>query len=140
MGSESHANAMTEVALALAMGIFSILVLALVSMGAGFAAGVESAIPAAEPVEFRQSAQAAATNGAPKGGTVVIHYRGRFYDAELAPVDPAGLAGDGELVVAIDPDATAAEAVALTARLAGRNIVITTLTPEWIQTLKEFQP
>lgn len=140
MGNDSHANAMTEVALALAMGIFSILVLALVSMGVGFSAGSEAFIPAAEGIEFRQSFPGQATVGAAHKGMVLMHHRGRFYDAELALVDPSGLPSDEELVIAIDPTATATEAVTLTTRFAGRNVVITTLTPEWLQTLKEIQP
>ena len=140
MGNDSHANAMTEVALALAMGIFSILVLALVSMGAGFTVGVESAFPATDRAEVRASVQHKDEAAVAGGGAVVIHYRGRFFDVELNPIDPTAMSADGELIVAVDPAATAAEVIALTNDLADRNVVITTLTPEWLQTLKEFQP
>ena len=121
-------NPMAEIALALSMAFFSVLVLALVSMRAG-------AAPEAigEGLDLRPAA-AAGEAAAPE--TLLIHWQDHLYDTDLRPVDPAGLAA-GPLVLAVAPDLPVAEAVALRARFAGRELTVTALDGRWLTRLKE---
>ncbi len=118
-------NPMAEIALALSMAFFSLLVLALVSMRAGEGATAADMVVAA-------SGGAAA----PAPRTVLVHWRGRLLDPRLNPVDPDGLPG-GPLVLAVAPDLPVAEAVALRQRFAGRDLTVTALDARWLERLKE---
>jgi hypothetical protein len=118
-------NPMAEIALALSMAFFSILVLALVSMRAGDGAQV---------VGVALAAASAAPAPAPQ--TVLVHWQGRLLDAALKPVSADELP-DGPLVLAVAPDLPVAEAVALRQRFAGRDLTVTALDARWLDRLKE---
>ena len=126
-------NAMTEVALALAMGFFSILVLALVSMGAGRVLEPQAASTPPPAVISLTPSQAAARTPVPSDApdTLVIYHAGRFYDAELRPLDPAGLAAEGRVVLAFAPDLPLSEVMAAQARITAPNLVASTLNGRW---------
>ncbi len=113
MGDGSHNNAMAECALALAMAFFSIRVLTMVSMGAGVAARPAGSPPAAERISLRPStpSEAAAQNETTGQGTIIIHYRGRFYDRDLTPLTPENIPSDGHTILAIDPLSSDGESV-----------------------------
>jgi hypothetical protein len=138
-------NAMTEIALALAMGFFSIMVVAMVSLGAGDGAAGAKARPEPLTVELIQADPSGDGRRAPDAEqaetVVVVYHGGRFLDAELAPIDPAGVrSGAGKRVIlALPPDLPMAEA--LEARRAMTNAVpiVAALTPEWMTTLEETQ-
>lgn len=86
--SESHySNAMTEIALALAIAFFSIMVLTMLSMGAEFQS-VPSVAAAAERLELAPSALPAegAAGNVTAAETVLLHYDGRFLDTDLGNV------------------------------------------------------
>ena len=118
-------NPMAEIALALSMAFFSILVLALVSMRAGD--GAESADVAVA---------AAAPGPAPARQTILVHWQGRLLDISLRPITVANLP-DGPLVLAVAPDLPVAEAVALRQRFAGRDLTVAALDARWLDRLKE---
>ena len=127
MDEADGGNPMAEIALALSMAFFSILVLALVSMRAGdgtVAAGV--ALAAASP-------DAAA---APARQTVLVHWQGRLLDTQLRPVSADNLPA-GPLVLAVAPDLPVAAAVALRQRFAGHELTVTALDGRWLARLKE---
>lgn len=132
MQDGSQDNAMTEVALALAMGFFSILVLTLVSMGAGRAVAPPAAAPPPAVVSLSPS-RAAASPPAPYGepDTLVIYHAGRFYDADLQPIDPDGIAAQGRVVLAFAPDLPLSEVMAAQARIDLPNLVASTLDVRW---------
>ena len=126
--SESHySNAMTEIALALAMAFFSIMVLTMLSVGAEFqpSPAAASAPDAAARLDLAPSAPS--TAAASSEETLVIHYRGRFLDAQLAAGDPQTLAASGAIVLAIDPALAIAEAVAICEQIPTTDLVVTTL-------------
>jgi hypothetical protein len=122
-------GAMTEVALALAMGFFSILVLTLVSIGGG--AG-ES--PSYEAIHLVQTAPDGRASVLPTTDDVIVIFDGeRFLDTDLNPVDPAAVPGDSErrIVLAVDPAVRLADVMAARARFAATNLVIANLDRSW---------
>ncbi len=140
--SESHySNAMTEIALALAMAFFSIMVLTMLSMGAEFQSAPSPAA-AAERLDLAPSALPAdgAADNVAAEETVLLHFRGRFLDAKLQPVDPQTLPADGIIVLAIDPALPIAEAVEIRERIPTTNLVVTTLDARWLEALEEVSP
>jgi len=122
-------GAMTEVALALAMGFFSILVLALVSMGGG--AG-ES--PSYQAIHLVQTSSDRPTSVLPTKNDVIVIFDGaRFLDTDLNPLDPAAVTADGgrRIVLAVDPSVRLADVMAARARIAVSNLVIANLDDRW---------
>ncbi|MEQ9643479.1 MAG: hypothetical protein RIM84_25900 [Alphaproteobacteria bacterium] len=122
-------NPMAEIALALAMAFFSLLVLALVSMRAG--EGVSSSQVAAGMVLAASGGAAA-----PAPRQVLVHWRGRLLDPQLNDIEPERLPA-GPLILAVAPDLPVAEAVALRQRFTGRDLTVTALDARWLERLKE---
>lgn len=120
-------GAMTEVALALAMGFFSILVLTLVSMGGG-----ES--PSYQAVHLVQTSSERTSSVLPEIDDVIVIFDGeRYLDTDLNPLDPASVTTDGEqrIVLAIDPSVRLADVMAARSRIAVSNLVIANLDDRW---------
>lgn len=138
MTESYYSNAMVEIALALAMAFFSIMVLTMVSMGTGF-----QDAPAIPPVAFEAITVAPAASSTSESlesdAVVIVHYQDRFYDAELEPVDPSTITGQRRVVLAIAPSMSMTEAIALRERIAASDVIITTLSEDWLRTLKEIQ-
>ncbi|HJM49224.1 MAG TPA: hypothetical protein QGF63_05170 [Alphaproteobacteria bacterium] len=134
MHDGQHSNAMTEIALALAMAFFSIMVLTMVSMGAGLQAGAAPASDAGMALK-RSAGESARGRPLPSEAVLVVHYGGRFLDAEFRPLDPARITGT--VVLAIAPNLTMVEAIAVRQRLAVADLTVTTLDNRWIEALKE---
>ncbi len=143
MHSEYQSNAMTEIALALAMAFFSIMVLAMLSMGSAMQAqsahapGLEEGIRLASPAAAGTEAASVRAVAADK---MIVHWRGRFYDSALQPIEPARLAATGLRVLAIAPDLSISEAMAVREMIATVNLEVTTLDARWMKTLEERDP
>jgi len=131
----SQGNAMTEIALALAMGFFSLLVLALVSMGAG--RGLETSAAAAMLAPPAAAAPARDTTEVTPEDIVLIYFQGGFLDTELKAVVPEGFDGARRIVLACAPDVPLAEAMAARARVGGENLVVSTLDEAWLGALAD---
>lgn len=132
-------NAMTEIALALAMGFFSLMVLTLISMGAGqgnkTAPDVVALAPMADPAQS-SSAETATSND-----LIIIFDGKRFLDTKMRPVDPQtviqSMAGPARRVVlALDPSLPLKEAMAARARVNAPNLVVSSLDKRWIAALR----
>ncbi len=122
-------GAMTEVALALAMGFFSILVLTLVSIGGG-----SSDSRSYEAIHLVQTAPESPATVFPTNDDVIVIFDGeRFLDTDLNPLDPATVPIDGErrIVLAIDPAVPLADVMVARARFAATNLVIANLDSRW---------
>jgi hypothetical protein len=147
-----YENPMAEIALALAMGFFAIMVLAIVSMTAGHA---QAALDKEESLRFVAAvlqpaageSRSAATRTAPELDELIIFYQGRFLDSELRPVDPAalssGLAGarpGAPIVLAIPPDISLAAAMDARAGIDREDVVVATLDQRWLQALERSAP
>lgn len=135
-----YGNAMTEIALALAMAFFSVMVLAMVSMGAAQPETAE-APEMVNPARFEivRSEPNAAQSPLPDDTRIVIFHHNRFFDTDLKDFDIAGVGPDDTVILAIDPALALADAVVALTRLKAANITVTTLDPRWLRTLKEIK-
>ena len=122
---------MTEIALALAMGFFSIMVLTIISMGAAPQKGQAVAAAVLTPSSNAESAVSLKTED-----TVVIYYQGRFLDTQMNPVDPATVKASGRLILAIDPGLPLGEAMTAREQVASDRLVVSTLNNEWLRALQ----
>ncbi len=139
-----YGNAMTEIALALAMAFFSVMVLAMVSMGADApnsdrAAANAAVQTAAASLAVVRSEPGSKTAASDIKSRLVIYHRNRFLDADLAELDPQGLAPDADIVLAIDPALALAEAITVRERITVGKITVTTLDARWMRKLKEIE-
>ncbi len=132
-------NAMTEIALALAMGFFSIMVLTMVSMGAGAKTDAAPAV-AAMLAPAQEDAKPAALAEVGGDDVFVVFHRGRFFDRELRPLDPAGIAPSSRVILALDPRLPMADAVAARGRIDVPDLIVSTLDARWLETLKRLNP
>lgn len=137
MRNGSQDNPMTEIALALATGFFSIMILTMVSMGAGF----RDSKPASALV------LAPAATGAPSSATVapdrqdiIIFHEGRFLDADLNAVDPAAVRSRDGLVLAVAPSLSLARVMEARIRLAAPGLIVSILDARWMTALQRVSP
>lgn len=132
-------NAMTEIALALAMGFFSLMVLTLISMGAGQGTAKTPDVVALAPLADR--AQPSSSETATSDDLILIFDGKRFLDTDMRPVDPQtviqSMTGPARRVVlALDPSLPLKEAMAARARVNAPNLVISSLDKRWIKALR----
>ena len=139
MSGGAQENAMTEIALAMAMGFFSVMVLTAMSMGVSAPAGKS-------PAQAMISAAIADSGPAPATGTVdkltkkdvlVIFDGSRFFGRDLKPFDLAAIDGTKRVVLAVTPDLSMAQAIAARRKIAASRLVITTLDGNWRRALRE---
>ena len=136
MHDGSQGNAMTEIALALAMGFFSILVLALMSMGAATAPKADAANSALILKPALAETGAAEAPTASPDDQIVIYHRGRLLGPDLAPVTLESLTPDKRVVLAFDPAVPLDEVMGIYARLARSDLVVSTLDARWLARLE----
>ncbi|NQW09695.1 MAG: hypothetical protein HQ481_07430 [Alphaproteobacteria bacterium] len=126
-------HAMTEIALALAMGFFCILVLALISMGAGtseLTPRVVDALRVAAP-------GSASARPLDSDETLLIHHNGRFLDAQGRLVALAAMPRSGRVVLAVDPARPMDAALAARALVPAEEVTLAPLDAAWLATLAE---
>ncbi|RED53536.1 hypothetical protein [Aestuariispira insulae] len=136
--SYSADSAMTEIALALAMGFFSIMVLTMVSMGAG--SGQEkAAAQAVMSVELAPAKPDASENSGKAEPAaediIVIYHEGSFFDADLKDLDPMDLPPDGRVILAMPPSLPMVEALEIRSRFNRDNLIVSTLDARWMEAL-----
>ncbi len=134
MDTVGSGNAMTEIALALAMGFFSIMVLTMVSMGAGNGDAAEAV--AAQLAAPKADAERAAVVTRTEDDLILIYHAGRLMDADLAPVALAEVPTDRRIILAVDPTISMEEAIRIRASLATADLVVSTLDKRWLQRLE----
>jgi len=142
----SQNNALVEIALALAMAFFSIMVVAMVSMSVSDSRSwpLQSVNgDASGGINIRPSSQS--RKGPPSPGDIipikpedlVIYYKGKFFDPSLSELDHSRLVGNTIKVLAVNPSISAAEAVRVRGRITSNSLVVTLLNDEWLKILKE---
>ena len=150
-------NAMTEIALALAMGFFAIMILTLVSMGAGSGLKSDATQKADENTAFISAAlapsksqhkseqldQAKGVSTTQDQDRLIVFYQGQFLDEKLTPVDLNNLSTmmQGRVILALDPNLPMAEALEIRNQITAQNLVISALDQAWLDRLSaEFKP
>lgn len=133
----SQGNAMTEIALALAMGFFSLMVLAMVSMGAG--RGKETDVMAAILAPLASKATNQGATGLGPQDIVLIYFEGGFLDTELQAVEPGGFDGARRIVLAFAPDVSLAEAMTARSQVSSERLVVSTLDDAWLSALADLK-
>lgn len=135
-------NAMTEIALALAMGFFSLMVLTLISMGVGQGEAKSPAVLALAPSDISSSGPSTrSAQSDPQKDLIIIFDGKRFLDTGLKPVDPEtviqSMTGPARRVVlALDPSVPLRDAMAARARVTAPNLVVSTLDDRWVKALE----
>ena len=132
-------QAMTEIALALSMAFFCLMVLSLVAVG----------VPNSQvqtPVQMPFDTPMMQLNDSPLRDTLttdtegrwVIYFHQAFYDLELKVLDPAELV-QGRLLLAVAPDLDLQQLLAAQAQINSPDVSITLLDDAWISRLEELQ-
>ena len=139
-------SAMTEIALALAMGFFSIMVLTIISMGSGSAPAGQKIqnIALVEPVDRTDQATGSENSRKPrkpKKQKIIIFDGKRFLDTELRPIDIGTINSSGEskdvvTVLAMPPEISIKAAMAARKRLKVDNLVVSHLNDAWLDALR----
>lgn len=137
MGDASYGNAMTEIALALAMAFFAIMVLTMVSMGAPAETVAKAAAPAPVKLTLAPPAPNAPPSDAAEETEIVVFWDGRFYDQDLKPVTLAARRFTGRVILALSPELSMAEALDARGRVPAADIVVSTLDSRWLATIRQ---
>jgi hypothetical protein len=114
-------NPMAEVALALAMAFFSLMVLTL------FAVVHQPNDAVAEKITLTSSS----TNAQSERPKLIILHKQRLFDDMLNPIDTADLITEQPITLAVHPGITMAEMMQFQQSHSGLNLKITELTDEW---------
>ena len=143
-------NAMSEIALALAMGFFSIMILAIVSMGS-------HENNASQPVkkQTQNIAALALQQNDTKNKTkqnkataqkvthkdkFIIFYKNQFFDQDLKQISDISIsslnvAGDGKIILAVTPNLSITDSMKALGRINKPNVIITELNQQWLNRL-----
>lgn len=139
-------TAMTEIALALAMAFFSVLVLALVSMGGGQNSDTPQTAVEILAASFAPpaSSDAPAASAVSEEDKLVIYHQSNFFDRDLQPLSDAELQSlsdpshtGGRVILAIPPDLPLGEAMEVRARISHPDAIVTPLTDDWMARLSQ---
>ena len=139
----SQTNALAEIALALAMAFFSIMVLTMVSMGAVQSAQSHGTLTNPNSVHFKKSqpkSHSKQTKAHQKRMTakdMVIFYKGKFFDSRLEILEKVELKNRQIKILAVDPSLPSSEAIELRSLFVAEDLTLTVLSPDWLKSLKE---
>lgn len=142
MSDTTQTNAMAEIALALAMGFFSIMVLTMVSMGSGLVTQQVKTLQddpiiiektSEETPEEQPSGQA--QNVSPK--ELVIFHKGRFFDSALTPITAQEINQREKIILGVAPDLSMSKALQARHQISSKNITVVMLNESWLRALKE---
>jgi hypothetical protein len=123
-------NAMTEIALALAMGFFSIMVLTLISFGAP-AAKQERHMAAISVLRINADSTGGAAQPSPDD-LIVIANDGAYLGADMKSLSLRAIAGhSGRVVLAIDPETPLQNVIVARGKLSARDLVVVNLNRAW---------
>ena len=142
MSDTTQTNAMAEIALALAMGFFSIMVLTMVSMGSGMVTQ-EAKTLQDDPISIAKTAdkpdaseaKGKSENVAPED--LIIFHNGTFYDNTLSAVTLASLATRPKVILAVAPDLSMSKTMAARHQITSKNITVVVLNETWLNAIKE---
>lgn len=132
-------NAMTEIALALAMGFFSIMVLTMVSMSVEKTPKEKLVKTLAAPLA--QTAKANSNPGVvePTSDDLIVIFDGnRFLDRNLKALNPASLDPSRRIILAINPKVQLEQALQARAQITSAKVMVSSLDAKWQAALKRI--
>lgn len=133
-------NAMTEVALALAMAFFAIFILAAVSMSQPSASVLAENLKDKTVHDLKLQLETEGERALAQEETLLIYHQGTFLDAQLQAFSFASQADErARYVVAVSPDLSMAEMLNIKQQKNLPNLAITLLNKEWQQRLELMQ-
>lgn len=127
---DDNANPLAEVALALAMAFFSLMVLTL------FAVVHQPEKPEVDAAVIAQSSPEAQSKSKTKPRMLIIHHETGLLDEMLRPVDVSDLSLGEPITLAVRPDVTIAEMMLFQQVHKELDVQISALTPEWTELLR----
>jgi hypothetical protein len=144
MSSGSENNALVEIALALSMAFFSLMVVTMVSMGVGkqnkkmvrvtadtVGLSLKNAVPASKGGAAGSKSQII------KPEKLAIYYQGKFYDAGLNPLVAHNFQSKQIKFLAVAPDLSMSKAISVRDQFGDAGLIVTTLSAVWLKSLKE---
>ncbi len=144
MTDTTQNNAMAEIALALAMGFFSIMVLTMVSMGSGLTQSQPTDLikNGAELGQTPENAtdKSTASLEQVKPDNLIVFFEGNYFDASLKPVSIATLTGRAELVLGVDPLLPMNEALKARRNIKSEGVTVVPLNAQWMNRLEAKTP
>ena len=139
----NQTKAMVEVALALAMGFFSIMVLAMVSMSAGTGSqGGLANFHQPVKVESQKHTEIKDSSAADhkikvKETDLIIWFENQFLDSNLKIINPGSwIKNKRAPILAVAPNTDLQHLLNIKEKLESDNITITSLNDEWLRRLK----
>ena len=128
---------MTEIALALAMGFFSLMVLTLISMGAGDAKATKT--QTLNLATLAQSTSSSATD-IERDDLILIFDGKRFLDTAMNRINPKIVIAampdpNTRVVLALDPTLSLEQALKARELVKAKNLVVSSLDKKWLKAL-----
>ena len=159
MNVETDSQAMTEVALGLAMAFFAMMILAMMSMSMPRDDVAGLAISKVTNTTFKEGVKVVANSKVATGGegelqestvledaseeNIIIFYQGRYLDISLQPLDVAALGKKSgtsfstttRYILALSPDLPLSDALIAREKISSPNLTITQLDEAWMKRL-----
>ena len=134
METQADNQAMTEVALGLAMAFFALMVLAMVSMSVSTDVAAKNTVAVAVEDEQSESKSSGVTEIQRKDMFVIFH-NGRYFSDQLAPLNPQQLPPAERYILALSPSLSFDQVMAARNGVFAPNLIITQLNEHWLQRL-----
>ena len=131
---------MTEIALALSMWFFCIMILSMVSMGVSPGTGDPQAASFDSAALAPSNPGDAADRSDAGQPAIIIYYRDAYFSPDMSPVRPESLGAAGEVILAVAPDLSMAEALKARAPFTASRPTLSLLSPAWLARLAQTTP
>ena len=137
MDTHSDSQAMTEVALGLAMAFFALMILAMVSMSVPTVQG-DPVAGTEDSVEVQPSADEGEVGDekASSEAFIIVFYQGRYFDTDLKPLALSALPSSQLYILAMSPNLSFENVLHARAEINRPNLRITELDATWLQRLE----
>jgi len=142
MDNNPASNAITEIALALSMAFFCLMILSMVSMMAAEPSKFPLLDDAGKRVSLEQQAVAEdgqTSNNRDEERFLVLYFEGTFLDKNLTAIDSLADVSETRILLAISPSTPLSGVISIKAELADRDVVVSTLSPAWIEQIERTQ-
>jgi len=137
---DQSTQAMTEVALALSMAFFSLLLVALISIGVPGTANEEQkkarSVPEFVVTETRPTGKNTKAINQPTEIQYIFYFDSKFYDKHLKQINVTELNNIQKLVIAMPMETDVSDALALQKKFRGFDLALTIMDSEWLVTFE----